>query len=270
VADLVLGQPDFVAGTCNNGGLSASSLCFPFGVTVDAANNVYVTDGTNRVLEYDGFLPGIVIDPTGDTDNSEIDIESADVSDDGTTLSCILKVATTDGLKNKSTFRCHIDFDDEENSDDAGKGCNLAADMAYRLGTNSLCTTSDIALTYRIGRRGGTCSGLPSVICSEVETDDQGGVDGSCDGLVNSDPVVSCTITITASLDDIADVRDAECSVGECLTDMDGTTGEYDVYGFFDSQIKNDRDRAPDTDDNLKPNDLGEVTTLNLIDPTLP
>ncbi len=30
---------------------------------------------------------------------------------------------------------------------------------------------ADIALTYRIGKRGGSCSGLPSVTCSELETD---------------------------------------------------------------------------------------------------
>jgi len=214
--------------------------------------------------------PGIISDPTGDTANAEIDIESADVTDDGTTLSCILKVATTDGLLNKSTFRCHIDFDDEENSDFAGKGCDLAASTAYRLGTNSLCTTSDITLTYRIGKRGGSCTGLPSVMCSELETDDEDDTDELCDGEVESDAAVSCTITLTASLDDIADVRDAQCSAGECLTDKDGTTGEYEAYGFFDSQIKRDRDRVLDTDDNKKPNDVGEVTTLNLIDPTLP
>ena len=213
---------------------------------------------------------GIISDPTGDTDNPEIDIESADVSDDGTTLSCILNVATTDGLLNKSTFGCHIDFDDEENSDFAGKGCDLPASTPYRLGTNSLCTTSDIGLTYRVGKRGGSCTGLPSVMCSELETNAEDDTDAFCDGTVDSDAAVSCTITITGSLDDIADVRDAECSVGECLTDKDGTTGEYDVYGFLDSQYKGDRDHVLDTDDNRKPNAVSEVTTITLIDPTLP
>ncbi len=59
--------------------------------------------------------------------------------------------------------------------------------------------------------------------------------------------------------------------MGECLTDKDGTTGEYDVYGFFESKYrKADRDHVVDTDDNRMPNVVGEVTTITLIDPTLP
>ncbi len=52
-ADLVIGQPDFFSTTCNNGGVSASSLCFPTGVAVDGSGNLYVADNNNsRVLEY--------------------------------------------------------------------------------------------------------------------------------------------------------------------------------------------------------------------------
>ena len=53
-ANLVLGQPDFISSTCNNGGgTSASSLCTPYGVTVDSSGNLYVADyGNSRVLEY--------------------------------------------------------------------------------------------------------------------------------------------------------------------------------------------------------------------------
>ena len=52
-ADIVIGQPDFFSTTCNNGGVSASSLCGPFGVAVDGSGNLYVSDyGNNRVLEY--------------------------------------------------------------------------------------------------------------------------------------------------------------------------------------------------------------------------
>jgi hypothetical protein len=55
VADRVFGQGgNFTTNTCNLGGLSASSLCNPYGVTVDSAGNLYVVDGANqRVLEYD-------------------------------------------------------------------------------------------------------------------------------------------------------------------------------------------------------------------------
>jgi len=63
VADLVLGKPNFITSKCKIdfvvdkvvavvGSSSASTLCLPFGVVVDAAGNVYVADGNNRVLEY--------------------------------------------------------------------------------------------------------------------------------------------------------------------------------------------------------------------------
>ena len=57
-ADLVIGQPDFISSACNNGGLSASSLCTSLfssgaGIAVDALGNLYVADsGNSRVLEY--------------------------------------------------------------------------------------------------------------------------------------------------------------------------------------------------------------------------
>ena len=63
VADRVFGQGgSFTTGTCNNGGVTASSLCRPSGVTVDASGNLFVADstsfanqvfGNSRVLEYD-------------------------------------------------------------------------------------------------------------------------------------------------------------------------------------------------------------------------
>jgi sugar lactone lactonase YvrE len=56
-ATRVIGQPDFTHNTFNNGGISASSLAFPFGVTVDVQGNLYVADfSNNRVLEYDAPL----------------------------------------------------------------------------------------------------------------------------------------------------------------------------------------------------------------------
>lgn len=53
-ADLVFGQFDaFNTGTCNNGGISKTSLCNPVDVAVDKDGNVYITDYNNhRVLEY--------------------------------------------------------------------------------------------------------------------------------------------------------------------------------------------------------------------------
>ncbi len=53
-ANMVFGQGgSFTANSCNNGGVSADSLCGPAGVALDAAANLYVADATNnRVLEY--------------------------------------------------------------------------------------------------------------------------------------------------------------------------------------------------------------------------
>ena len=53
-ADMVFGQGgDFTSSTPNKGGLSASSLDSPTGVSVDAGGNVYIADNfNNRVLEY--------------------------------------------------------------------------------------------------------------------------------------------------------------------------------------------------------------------------
>src|SRR6202023_1989192 len=58
-ADLVMGQPDFVSSTCNNGGVSASSLCDSDEVAVDGAGNLYIGDNLNhRVLEYNNPFAG--------------------------------------------------------------------------------------------------------------------------------------------------------------------------------------------------------------------
>ncbi len=52
-ADLVLGQSLMSSGSCNAGGVTASSLCNPGSVAVDGAGNVWVGDeGNSRVLGY--------------------------------------------------------------------------------------------------------------------------------------------------------------------------------------------------------------------------
>ncbi|HEX8441671.1 PKD domain-containing protein [Archangium sp.] len=52
-ADKVLGQPDAYRSGCNSTGVSATSLCTPKAVEVDASGNLYVADtGNNRVLQY--------------------------------------------------------------------------------------------------------------------------------------------------------------------------------------------------------------------------
>ncbi len=58
-ADLVFGQgitggtSEFTTAGCNTGGISANSLCFPSGVSVDPFGSLFITDQTNnRVLGY--------------------------------------------------------------------------------------------------------------------------------------------------------------------------------------------------------------------------
>ena len=53
-ADVVLGQGgSFTTNSCNQNGISADSLCYPAGITVDSNDSVYVADLNNhRVLKY--------------------------------------------------------------------------------------------------------------------------------------------------------------------------------------------------------------------------
>jgi DNA-binding beta-propeller fold protein YncE len=57
-ADLVFGQGgDFTTGEANEGGVSAASLNYPYGLQVDAAGTLYVADAdNNRILRYDAPL----------------------------------------------------------------------------------------------------------------------------------------------------------------------------------------------------------------------
>ena len=62
LADKVIGQPNPGTSNCNNGGRTASSLCFPSAVAVDASANLYVADtGNHRVLEYNTPLTSNLI-----------------------------------------------------------------------------------------------------------------------------------------------------------------------------------------------------------------
>jgi sugar lactone lactonase YvrE len=63
VADRIIGQPDYVSNTANNGGLSNTSLDGPSGLALDAGNRLYVADtGNNRVLVFDQLNPDGVAD----------------------------------------------------------------------------------------------------------------------------------------------------------------------------------------------------------------
>jgi sugar lactone lactonase YvrE len=54
IADRVFGQPDFTSSVVNNGGISASSLGFPYSVAIGQGGDVYVADtGNHRLLAFD-------------------------------------------------------------------------------------------------------------------------------------------------------------------------------------------------------------------------
>ncbi len=76
IADIVFGQDgNLAARECNNGGISASSLCEPFGVTVDGDGNVYMADTiNNRVLVY--LNVGGVVDDIADVVFGQADFTS--------------------------------------------------------------------------------------------------------------------------------------------------------------------------------------------------
>ncbi|MGH9828537.1 MAG: NHL repeat-containing protein, partial [Blastocatellia bacterium] len=55
----VFGQSGFLTGTCNSGGVSASTLCNPVGIAIASDSSVYIVDGgNNRILKY---APGSVL-----------------------------------------------------------------------------------------------------------------------------------------------------------------------------------------------------------------
>ena len=58
-ASRVFGQGgSFTTGTCNNGGITASSLCEPRGFALDHRGNLYVADTDNsRTLAFDKPVP---------------------------------------------------------------------------------------------------------------------------------------------------------------------------------------------------------------------
>lgn len=57
IADMVLGQPDFISNMFNNGGVSTDSLALPTDVKVDVAGNVFVADtSNNRILVYNDLI----------------------------------------------------------------------------------------------------------------------------------------------------------------------------------------------------------------------
>ena len=60
-ADRVFGQGgSFATNTCNNGGITANSLCSPSGVSVDFSGNLYVADTDNHAIRKVKVATGVV------------------------------------------------------------------------------------------------------------------------------------------------------------------------------------------------------------------
>jgi len=74
LADRVFGQPIFTSGDPNHGGISASSLNRPYGVALDAYDNLFVTDTENhRTL---AFFTSLALDVKADRVFGQADFES--------------------------------------------------------------------------------------------------------------------------------------------------------------------------------------------------
>lgn len=183
---------------------------------------------------------------------------------------CNFDVASAStGLMNHSSFGCYLDFDNEELKINRSCDANGDNDLfdSYRLSENGTCDSSNIGLHYRVGKNGGSCTGLTSVVCDEEEVNASDETDAICDGAVGGQNAVSCRITISADPEDIADIRDSLCDTDEYLTNKDDS-GNYVAYLWATSKLKNNRNRIPDTDDNDMPNSKDEVVRRTLTDPS--
>jgi hypothetical protein len=208
------------------------------------------------------------IDDSIDDLPSGVDIVSAGISVTSDRFECQITVrAGEGGITHKSKYSCHIDFDDLE--DESVSGCDADSDGflegGYRLGDNGLCSIADIGLNYRPERKGGECTGLPGVLC--VTEEFAGGMsDLSCNGEVAGLPADGCRIRISVPLAGIAAERDGQCADADdgCLGGIDENTGVYRAHAYFRAKLKANGDRAPDTDDNEKPNSKDEALLIQL------
>jgi sugar lactone lactonase YvrE len=95
-ADLVIGQPNFTAGSCNTGGISARTLCVPMGLAVDGAGNLHVVDrGNSRVLVY--FTP-FTTDAIADRVIGQINFTSGGCSNPSTSKASAGSMCTPTGV----------------------------------------------------------------------------------------------------------------------------------------------------------------------------
>src|SRR5581483_5453044 len=79
-ASLVVGQPDMVTGTINTGGISASSLRSPTGVSCDGTHLIVADNSNNRVLVFNS-IPS-ANQPLADLELGQVDFTVAYVNQD--------------------------------------------------------------------------------------------------------------------------------------------------------------------------------------------
>ena len=159
VADEVLGQPNFVSNTANNGGVSAASLHAPRGIAVDDSYlDLFIADtGNNRALQYDQPLnhptPAIVLlDPgtiRAGAENFRLDIWGSGIISE--TIVEVNGVARTNG----SAF--------------------LGFTQA-QISASEVITTGQLTITLRNPAPGGVSAPIPLTIYAPTLGDDQADV----------------------------------------------------------------------------------------------
>jgi hypothetical protein len=219
-------------------------------------------------VEVTAVTTAAVTDPA-DTGNPSVDIARAMAVNDTHRYQCSIDLRTgAHGLDSGSRIECHIDFGDFESEFESGCDAdgNGMLDGTYQLGTNGSCSVSDMSLNYRHMRHGGECTGGPGVSCRLEETSASGMTDGDCDGEVAGQPAEFCRVVLSIPLEIVAAERDAQCGDGEneCFGGVDPVWNTYSAHTWFNAQLRNDFDRAPDTDDGREPNSTDEVILIQL------
>jgi DNA-binding beta-propeller fold protein YncE len=137
-ASYELGQPDFASNTCNNGGVSATSLCYNIGVTyASTTSQLFVSDSSNsRVLVYD-LSGGITNDMAASYELGQTDFVSN----------------TCSGGPSELCYPSGLSYDTADNVlfiAATSNGLLLAYDMSGGI-TNDMDATYDIANTISFG-----------------------------------------------------------------------------------------------------------------------
>lgn len=141
-ADLVLGQADYTSAACNRGGTASDkTFCFPTGLSVDAAGDLYVADnGNHRVLRFASpFTSGLEFDQSAAAVFGQADFSSrqcnrgggasADTlcAPAGTTLDADGNLYVADGFSGVTSNHRVLEYDDPKAAGGGTPGTSGAA-----------------------------------------------------------------------------------------------------------------------------------------------